>query len=239
MKKNWTMRVGALMLVLTLITSCFVGGTFAKYVTSGTATDSARVAKFGVTVKATNEAFHKTYAKDDTTFTGTNTVESEVNVVAPGTKGNMVAFAIEGTPEVAVRVAYTVPENGIELKNWEVAAPTAEDENATEYYCPLVVKVGTTELYGMDYNNADEFAAAIKTAIEAHTKDYAANADLSVAATTDLPAISWSWAFEAGEDANKENDDVKDTYLGDVAAENVDNAATIKIAVETSVTQID
>ena len=31
MKKNRTMRVAALLLALTLMTSCFVGGTFAKY----------------------------------------------------------------------------------------------------------------------------------------------------------------------------------------------------------------
>ena len=47
------MRVAGLLLALVLVTSCFVGGTFAKYVTSGGGTDHARVAKFGVTVKAT------------------------------------------------------------------------------------------------------------------------------------------------------------------------------------------
>ena len=58
-KKNWTLRAAVLMLALVLITSCFVGGTFAKYVTSGSGTDSARVAKFGVTVKANVDVFAK------------------------------------------------------------------------------------------------------------------------------------------------------------------------------------
>ena len=44
-KKNRTLRAAVLMLALVLITSCFVGGTFAKYVTSGDAGDNARVAK--------------------------------------------------------------------------------------------------------------------------------------------------------------------------------------------------
>lgn len=39
------MRAAVLMLALVLITSCFVGGTFAKYVTSGTGGDNAKVAK--------------------------------------------------------------------------------------------------------------------------------------------------------------------------------------------------
>ena len=70
-KKNWTMRAAVLMLVLVLITSCFVGGTFAKYVTSGSGTDSARVAKFGVTVTASGDLFAKEYATDDQTVVGT------------------------------------------------------------------------------------------------------------------------------------------------------------------------
>ena len=45
-KKNRTLRAAVLMLALVLITSCFVGGTFAKYVTSGEAGDNARVAKW-------------------------------------------------------------------------------------------------------------------------------------------------------------------------------------------------
>ena len=47
LKNNRTMRAAVLLLALVLITSCFVGGTFAKYVTSGDAADLARVAKWG------------------------------------------------------------------------------------------------------------------------------------------------------------------------------------------------
>ena len=52
LKKNWTLRAAVLMLALVLITSCFVGGTFAKYVTSDNAADLARVAKWGVSITA-------------------------------------------------------------------------------------------------------------------------------------------------------------------------------------------
>ena len=63
-KKNWTLRAAVLMLALVLITSCFVGGTFAKYVTGGSGTDSARVAKFGVTVTANGTMFSKEYHRN-------------------------------------------------------------------------------------------------------------------------------------------------------------------------------
>lgn len=74
--------------MLTLITSCFVGGTFAKYVTKAEATDSARVAKWGVEVNVTGGGFHTSYGKDDVTPNlATDTVISSDNVIAPGTNG--------------------------------------------------------------------------------------------------------------------------------------------------------
>ena len=64
-KTGKTMRVAGLLLALVLVTSCFVGGTFAKYVTYGGGQDHARVAKFGVKVEATGDVFAKEYdAKD-------------------------------------------------------------------------------------------------------------------------------------------------------------------------------
>lgn len=44
-RNNKLMRASGFLLVLTLITSCFVGGTFAKYVSRAETSDSARVAK--------------------------------------------------------------------------------------------------------------------------------------------------------------------------------------------------
>ena len=62
-KKHWTLRAAGLLFALVLITSCFVGGTFAKYVTSGYGHESARVAKFGVTMSvATDTAFKQNYS---------------------------------------------------------------------------------------------------------------------------------------------------------------------------------
>ena len=55
MKKNKFMRLASVMLMLCLITTCAISGTFAKYTTSGTATDTARVAKWGVGVEVDGE----------------------------------------------------------------------------------------------------------------------------------------------------------------------------------------
>ena len=235
-KKNWTLRAAVLMLALVLITSCFVGGTFAKYVTSGSGTDSARVAKFGVTVTANGDVFAKEYDTDDQTVVGTiaKSVISTDKVVAPGTtsNGDFVAATITGTPEVAVRVSYKLDAASLQLENWK----DADDE----FYCPLVFRVknnnGNTVISGMEFQTAEAMKAALVNAVAAYTKDYAPGTDLSGKAAETL-TISWEWPFETGADGDKPANNVKDTFLGDEAA--AGRAATVSLTLATTVTQID
>ena len=216
MKKNKMMRTASVLLVLTLLTVCVISGTFAKYVTSGEGSDSARVAKFGVTVTANGETFANSYAKTDDSFTlDTNTVVSTADVVAPGTNGNMASMALSGTPEVAVRVTYaghfTLDEN------WK-------DENG-DYYCPLEIKVNNDTIKGNDFESASAFAAAVNAKIDAYSKDYKAGTNLGPQGNDSLK-VSWSWPF-AG-------DDTKDTALG-----NATTPGNVTLDVTTTVTQID
>ena len=210
-------RLVAVLAVTMMFTMCFVGGTFAKYVTSYSAGDNASVAKWGVSITGTGDLFQKVYASDSS-FVG-NTVASTADVVAPGTSGNMAAFSITGTPEVAVNVAFT---GTLELGDKWVDSTSA-------YYCPIEITVGDTTFKGTTYATADEFEAAVNAKIATYKKDYAAGTDLS-GIGGDAPSISWKWAFEG-------NDNAKDTYLGDQAA--AGNAATISLAVTVTVTQID
>lgn len=220
MKKNKMMRAASALMVAVLLTTSVISGTFAKYVTSGSGSDSARVAKWGVEVSGTADTFKQTYAKDDNNFTlAANTVVSTEKVVAPGTSGSMAAFTITGTPEVAVRVAF---DGTLELGDEWVDS----DHN---YYCPIEITVGTTTFKGTTYGSADEFEAAVNAEIATYKKDYEAGTNLSTIGG-DAPAISWAWAFTG-------NDDVKDTYLGNQAA--VGNAATIFLNITATVTQID
>ncbi len=230
-KKNWTMRAAFLMLALVLITSCFVGGTFAKYVTSGSGEDYARVAKFGVHVEASGDAFAKEYDAVNPQLEDYNgdliaqsVISAEDDVVAPGTaKTNVVSISVTGTPEVAVTVEHV---GKVEFnEHW-----VDKDGN---YYCPLRITVGNETFYGMEFDSAEAFAAKIKEKIDSST-NYPANTNLTQDAVNKAPAISWAWDF-AGTDGKQT--DEKDTYLGDQAADN--KAATIKITVSTTVTQID
>lgn len=217
MKKNWTMRVGVALVALTLITSCFVGGTFAKYTTAGIGTDSARVAKFGVTVTANGNMFTDRYDTADNSATVVS--QGGVKVVAPGTKGKMASMTLVGVPEVDVKVTY---EATVELNdNWVDAEGN--------FYFPLDIIVNGREVVLSDATDKEAVISAVATAINKYSKTYRAGTDLSTVGADSL-AISWEWDFEG-------NDDVNDTYLGDQA--NNGNAGEITIGVKTTVTQVD
>lgn len=217
-------RLLAALLLLTVLSTCVISGTFAKYATEGSGSDSARVGKWGVTASVTGGAFAASYAADDEDFTvAVNSVVSsdgETEIVAPGTEGTFTGVALTGTPEVAVRITKTAT---VAVDNWSDGAA---------YYCPLYVTVNGTDYYGNDYESGEAFAAALASAIEAANGDYEANTDLSGISGMNGD-YSWKWYFTAnGEDTKQTN--VKDTALGDAAT-----AGTISIDVAVTVEQID
>lgn len=234
-KKNFAIKAAVLMLALVLITSCFVGGTFAKYVTSGSGSDTARVAKFGVTINANGTMFAKEYATDaQTVGTITQSVISsnDDKLVAPGTKGDMAKMTLSGTPEVAVKVTYDATGKVSLGDNWKDADG--------KFYCPLVFKIKnadgtTTNILGTGYNTAALLERAIVDAINGYSKEYAPKTDLAEKGGESL-AVSWEWPFETA-DGQGGNRDADDTYLGNQAAKG--NAATVSIGIATTVTQID
>ncbi len=121
MKKNTVMRVLSLILVLTLMSTCAISSTFAKYVTKAEGEDQARVAKWGVVVTVEGGAFADKYKTADEAYKnaeGEYSVMSAVEgeqVVAPGTSAKEADMAlvatVKGTPEVAAR--YTLEGKGI------------------------------------------------------------------------------------------------------------------------------
>ena len=128
MKKNKPMRAAGVLLLATMLTTCMTAGTFAKYTTSDSAEDSARVAKFGVVVSADGTLFGQqyqdsangnkimTYTSTDTTGTVQVSTSTDGNVVAPGTKNDTgLGFSVTGQPEVDVNVTSTIETENIYL----------------------------------------------------------------------------------------------------------------------------
>ena len=223
MKKNAMMKIAAILMVAVLLTTCAISSTFAKYTTTGvTGTDSARVAKWGVTVNATllSNLFAARY-DNDTTDKSAISLNAQ-DIVAPGTtKYVALTNAVSGQPEVAVEIT-TAAE--VALDNWAL--------DDSKFYCPLVFKIGATEatattIDGKTFTGDDAEArleAAIKEEIEKSTAQYEAGTDLEAATGADL-YISWDWAFTGVDDA-------KDTDLAD-------SGATISISVTQTVSQLD
>lgn len=238
------MRTGAILLVVALVVSCVAGGTLAKYVTEGQGEDSARVAKWGVTVKGEGNAFSTQYNNNDTSSSQGVVVKSDDKVVAPGTYGTFDGVKVAGTPEVAVKVS-TVADLALG-ENWV-------DEEGN-FYCPIVIDVNGVQFCGLTYKSAAEFEDAVQSGINTYmSKTYGPGTDLNQEKSLN-DSIKWRWAFSneslndisddvlkfnegTKETLNREQDDEKDTYLGDKAANG--SAPTIALTLTTTVTQID
>lgn len=224
MKKNKMMRIASFLLVAVLMSTCAISGTFAKYVTADTATDTARVAKWGMTIDLNNDNNNKglfDVAYGTTVVSGTT--PDQDNVVAPGTSASD-KFTVNGTPETAYKVTFGFTKaSEVFLKAGTYAytnLPERATIDSTNDYKPIKWNVklttsgavsGTGALTTATEGNAYDNMDALKQAIEATTITFATpNTACDVVIT-----ITWTWAFEG-------QDDNADTVLGDLAAGNTD-----------------
>ena len=222
MKKTKFMRAALLLLVLTLITSCFVGGTFAKYTTSTTGSDSARVAYWGFGQGASTniDLFDGVYNN----VKASGEVDGFSKVIAPGTeKTSTFAFGYTNykTNKItAPEVAYTFTVNPTITGDYD------ELDANTSFKWTLKKPSDTT---AAEYNTVAELIAAIKalSGDDSGTKTYNPS-ELPAAFTSagETYTIGWKWAFEGN--------DARDTALGNSQAlENVTFSITI------TATQVD
>ncbi len=125
MKKNKMMRIASILMVATLITTCAISGTFAKYVTKAEGEGQARVAKWGIVLTMEGDklfdskyvAHDKDYLKAEGEYSviaEANEDETQDKVVAPGTHSSDIEnggfkATVKGTPEVATRYTLSIP----------------------------------------------------------------------------------------------------------------------------------
>ena len=213
MKTNTMMRVASVLLVAVLLSTCVISGTFAKYVTSADANDSARVAKWGVTVAAsTGASFADTYENGDDTIT----VKADQKVVAPGTSSEDVdgdvTFTISGTPEVATKVEIDFAATS-EIKlaagtylDYTTGNSTTDEFTLDAEYYPVKFTLTKKDKNDTTTTLVDAGTLAdVATALDNQSGAfYAPNTNLNVTYT-----LTWNWDYE-GAEAN----DKADTYLG-------------------------
>lgn len=254
MKKNVMMRVASVILVMVLMTTSVISGTFAKYVTADNGSDSARVAKWGVMATVEGNLFSDSYKNAPTTYTKNETedditVQAEAegtDVVAPGTQNDKgMKITLTGTPEVDVKVEFkmeVVENKEIKLVAGNYLNPTTGNKidffNVKEDYYPVVFTLSRDDkkLVSGNVKDIQDYLT------ENLNKTYEANTDLSQinSGTSGVYTLTWNWAFE-----NPSSDDpamdAADTYLGNAIAGGSAEGATTDIAVKFSVsaTQVD
>lgn len=218
--KSFVLVLG--LFVLCLITTCVIGTTLAKYATSGSANDEARIAKWGVSISVKADPLFK-----NKYYTSSNklVVDSSTNVVAPGTSSSdansSAAFAISGTPEVATRIKIDMDNiKDVYLKAGTYADPTRTSGTFTlhEDYYPVVFTLRQKNTNRGDVVLVSGTLLDIEEFLDEHYNnlgvdgtddgrmdghDYAPNTNLG--ATFEL---SWSWSFAGNDKA--------DTYLGNL-----------------------
>ena len=247
MKKNNMMRIASVLLVAVLLTSCVIAGTFAKYTSSASGEDTARVAYWGFNldnsdIEFTN-LFQTAYVNTEVksagangfTFDGTNAATDDEDaaitvsdIIAPGTT-NKASFTFAYTNYqtdkiTAPEVAYTLDINTTGSK----IAPAIKDNANIQWR--LNTKVDTDDEVKGTWGSWDQLMTAIEAldgAEEVNT--YAPNYLPSALADGTVYTVEWQWIFYSAEAA-----DVLDTNMG-----NDQLLDGVKLVINIDATQVD
>ena len=139
MKGSKLPKLAALLLVLTLATTCFVSGKFAKYVSEG-------VAKWGVKVEITGDGFKTTYGKD----------EVNANVDGPTVVSSTTEKVVAPGGEFYCPLVFTIGDT--KINGLDYSSTTAGGEGSFESAIKTAIQNATTKEYeaGTDLSAAGE-----------------------------------------------------------------------------------
>ena len=171
-RSSMMVRLVAVLAVTMMFTMCFVGGTFAKYTSSATGTDSATVAKWSFKVGETDIATTNTFAfdlfKTIKDSDGINN-ETEMNpvdgrIIAPGTQGSF-DLVLTNASQVTAQYAidYTVTNNNDIPVKFSVDGGTTWTNDLADVAASdstkLAANSGTTTIkvqWKWDFNGSDD-----------------------------------------------------------------------------------
>lgn len=211
-----SVRTAVAMGIAALLTTCLIGGTFARYTTGASSYDQARVAYWGFS--ETNEIDLSDLFRNSYTNVSSG---DQSDVLAPGTSGQAsFGFRFEsGNGVTAPEVAYTF---GISV----------------EESCDASIKENDSIRFKLDdgaFGTWDQLIASLKALAgqASGTKNYAAG-ELPAAflENQNTHTIYWQWAFT--DDENMEEQDEVDTGMGNAAT-----LAECSLRISVQATQID
>ena len=240
MKKNKMMRLAAVLMVAVLMTTCAISGTFAKYISTASGEDSARVAYWGFGLDSSieiDDLFLDAYTNVNSTTEADGTKD---DVIAPGTS-NFKTFKFAYTnnenedataPEVKYNFTVDVSESTI----------AADIKNNPNIQWALVAVDGTAEIPVEDseeWGNWDTLIADLKALSGAATgsKDYEPNQAPAAFADGTEWIIAWQWIFT--DTVDTDGDGISDQDEMDTAMGNKQILDEVSIKIEITATQID
>lgn len=234
MKKNVMMRAASALLVAVLLTTCAISGTFAKYTTSTTGSDKARVAYWGFDQDAatTIDLFDGEYNN----VKASGEVDGFSNVIAPGTsKSTTFAFGYTNyktdkisAPEVAynftVTPAITGDYDSLDANpnfKWTLQKGT---DTASEYDTVADLLTAVKALSGDDSGTKQYDAGNLPSAFNSADETY---------------TIGWEWTFETADNTTTDKDEMAEQDATDTAMGNADALENVTFTITISATQID
>lgn len=189
MKKNKMMRIASVLLVVVLLSTCAISGTFAKYVTAHESSDTARIAYWGF--KETEFEINNLFSATYTNVAG----KDGAKVIAPGTDGDA-TFSFKPQNDTAPEVAYKITVS------------------TTGSSCTEAIVDNTNIQWKLDDGTWGTFAA-LRTAIEGlstgATPVPAGTFHANWGATSEH-TVYWQWLINESSDA-ADAQNVKDTAL--------------------------
>lgn len=177
MKGNKLVKLMAFVLLVTVLAIILVSGTYAKYTTSATGTDTAKVALWSI--KINDEDIAKAETKELTvdlfsTITNTdgtdekNVSKTDGSLIAPGTMGSFNLVSIENASEVNATYSVTYTLTGAEGIPLQFTT-TKDNEGSWSNSLPSV---------------------------------NVTNADLKAGAKADGTMVYWRWAFDGNDETD-------------------------------------
>lgn len=195
MKTNHAARLGALALALTLVSTCLMGGTLAKYVTEVTGTATAMVAKWSFDAKNGEKSIST--ENYEVNLTNTKYQETDIldGVIAPGTEGSF-KIVVDATGS-DVGVDYTI--------NIEKASSMVKDLPKHLVFSTKPINASNTGQSLADLGTGDPLSGTINYNDAKKDKEV---------------TVYWKWPYEIGEDDQKKAtnnaQDTTDSTIGEI-----------------------
>ncbi len=246
-KRSIMIRVMAVLSVVMMFTICFVGGTFAKYTSSGSGSDTATVAKWSFKVGETDVA-----TENEFTFNLFNTVkdtggadETDISpadgtIIAPGTQGSF-DLILKNESEVTAQYAidYTVTntnnipvEFSVDGTNWTSELTDVTATEATKLQAKNDTNSDTTTItiqWRWVFENYTKVADTSSGTPDPSTRYYTKSGETYTA--TDFPLLSF--ATETEYYTFDSTRDTSDTALG------IGGTAVLTVTAKVTATQVD